>query len=126
MKKFLIASALAALSSLFYAGSAAANDFPTQARVEFVFGCMGERGGQSYNTLYACVCIVDKIASRMPYREYVAAELLSFLYSTPGERGGVFRDAAPQSRKRIKTLEAARRDAEAACTISGVASNLTQ
>ena len=126
MKNILIASALAALSSSFYAGSAAANDFPTQARVEFVFGCMGERGGQSYNTLYACVCMADEIASQMSYREYVSAEMLSFLYRTPGERGGIFRDAAPQSRKRIKALEAARRDAEAACTIPGVASNLAR
>lgn len=114
------------VSTLSYAGGALANDFPTQARVEFVLGCMGERGGQSYDTLYPCVCIVDTIAEKMSYREYTAAEALSFLYSTPGERGGVFRDAAPQSRKRIKALEALRREAMAACTISGVASNLTE
>ena len=28
-------------------GIGAANDFPTQARVEFVLGCMNEQGGQS-------------------------------------------------------------------------------
>ena len=100
-----------------------ANDFPTQARVEYVLSCMGEHGGQSYDTLYACVCIIDKIADRMPYREYTAAETLSFLFSTPGERGGVFRDAAPQSRKRIKALRALREEAKSGCLVSGVASS---
>ena len=126
MKKSLFALAFAALSSISYGGSAVANDFPTQARVEFVFSCMGERGGQSYNTLYPCVCIIDRIASRMSYRDYTAAETLSFLYSTPGEKGGIFRDAAPQSRKRIKNLQAVRREAEAACFVSGVASDSAQ
>ena len=123
MTKSLLASSLVALSSLSYGGSAVANDFPTQARVEYVLSCMGEHGGQSYDTLYACVCIIDKIADRMPYREYTAAETLSFLFSTPGERGGVFRDAAPQSRKRIKALRALREEAKSGCLVSGVASS---
>ena len=57
----------------------------------------------------------------MTYREYTAAETLSFLYGTPGERGGMFRDAAPQSRKRIKAFRALRREAEAACFVNRVA-----
>ena len=103
-----------------------ANDFPTQARVEFVLSCMGERGGQSYDTLYPCICTIDRIASRMTYRDYTAAETLSFLYGTPGERGGMFRDAAPQSRKRIKAFRTLRREAEAACFVPGVASTSVQ
>lgn len=126
MNKSLLAFSFVVLSSLSYAGSAMANDFPTQARVEFVLSCMGERGGQSYNTLYPCICIVDKIAGRMSYREYTAAETLSFLFSTPGERGGMFRDAAPQSMKRIKALRALREEAEAGCLVPGVASNSMQ
>ena len=114
--------AVAALSSLSVMTSAGANDFPTQARVEFVLSCMDERGGQSYNSLYPCVCVIDKIASQMPYREYTAAETLSFLYGTPGERGGFFRDAAPRSRKRIKEFRALRAEAEGACFVPGVAS----
>ena len=119
MKKPLLALVFAALSS--HGDHATANDFPTQARVEFVLACMGERGGQSYDTLYPCICTIDRIASRIAYRDYTAAETLSFLYSTPGERGGMFRDAAPQSRKRIQALQALRREAEAACFISRVA-----
>lgn len=98
--------------------AATANDFPTQARVEFVLGCMADRGGQSYDTLYPCICLIDRIATSMPYEEYTASETLTFLYSTAGERGGIFRDAAPRSRQRIKTFRAIHEEAEAACFIS--------
>ena len=122
MKQPVLVSVVAVLSSLSVMTNAVANDFPTQARVEFVLSCMDERGGQSYNSLYPCVCVIDRIASRMPYREYTAAETLSFLYGTPGERGGFFRDAAPRSRKRIEAFRALRGEAEAACFVRGVAS----
>lgn len=114
MTRRLLALAAATLC----AGSVWANDFPTQARVEFVLQCMQDGGGQSYDTLYPCVCVIDKIASALSYAEYTQAETLTFLYSTPGERGGVFRDAAPDSRRRIKDLEKLRHEAEAACFVS--------
>ena len=126
MKIPVFVSIVAALSSLSVMTGAVANDFPTQARVEFVLSCMDARGGQSYNSLYPCICAIDKIAARMPYREYTAAETLSFLYSTPGERGGFFRDAAPRSRQRIKAFRALRDEAEAACFVPGVASVQSQ
>ena len=118
--KLLLMAAVTSVS--LYAGSALANDFPTQARVEYVIACMNERGGQSYDTLYLCVCAIDRIASGISYQDYVQAETLSFLFSTPGEKGGVFRDAAPESRKRIKALNALREESEAACNVSRVAS----
>ena len=69
-----------------------ANDFPTQARVEFVLRCMDSHGGQKYESLYGCICTIDKIADQIAYDEYVEAEVFAQLWSTPGERGGVFRD----------------------------------
>ena len=126
MKQSFVLLVAAALSSLSVTTAALANDFPTQARVEFVLGCMDQRGGQSYNSLYPCICVIDRIAARMPYREFTAAETLSFLYGTPGERGGFFRDAAPRSRKRIKAFHAVREEAEAACFVAGVVSVQTQ
>jgi hypothetical protein len=72
--------------------AAHANDFPTQARVEFVLGCMAEQGGQSYDNLYKCVCLIDAIAAEMTHDEFAQAQVFSQLRSTPGERGGVFRD----------------------------------
>ena len=97
-----------------------ANDFPTQARVEYVFGCMQQAGGPSYDSLYACVCEIDRIAAQVSYAEYIGSQTLTFLYQTPGERGGVFRDAAPNSRERIKSLAQLSEDAKATCAVKRV------
>jgi hypothetical protein len=69
-----------------------ANDFPTQARVEYVLRCMDANGGQNYDTLYACVCSIDRIAQSFSYEEFAEAETFALLRSTPGEQGGLFRD----------------------------------
>ena len=86
-------------------GAAAANDFPTQARVEFVLGCMNEQGGQSYDNLYKCVCLVDAIAAEMTHEEFAQAQVFSQLKSTAGERGGVVRD--PEQAKTLSDNVAA-------------------
>jgi hypothetical protein len=89
MNKVTSASALCAL---LLSSPAHANDFPTQARVEYVLGCMDSRGGQKYENLYSCICVIDKIAEQIAYDEYVEGEVFVQLRATPGERGGVFRD----------------------------------
>ncbi|HEX7082437.1 MAG TPA: hypothetical protein VF329_15620 [Gammaproteobacteria bacterium] len=93
-----------------------ANDFPTQARVEFVLGCMNEQGGQSYDTLYPCVCLIDRIAAAMSYEEFAEAQVFAQLRSTAGERGGVFRDPE-QAQVLTEKLEAATEQGEAACFV---------
>lgn len=103
-----------------YLTPASANDFPTQARVEYVLSCMNAAGAQSYDTLYPCVCELDHIAAGLSYAQYTKAETLTYLYGTPGERGGVFRDAAPEARKRIKALASLRESARAACVVKHV------
>jgi hypothetical protein len=106
--------ALGATMGLLLAGAASANDFPTQARVEFVLGCMNEQGGQSYDTLYKCVCLVDAIAAEMSHDEFVEAQVFSQLRSTAGERGGVFRDP-DQAPALVAKLEAAIDRGKARC-----------
>jgi hypothetical protein len=96
---------------------AAANDFPTQARVEFVLGCMNEQGGQSYDNLYKCVCLVDAIAAEMSHEEFAQAQVFSQLRSTAGERGGVFRDPE-QARTLGDKLAAVVERGKAACLIA--------
>jgi len=83
---------LLALWALFPSTVAGANDFPTQARVEYILRCMDSHGGQKYENLYSCTCVIDKIADKIPYDEFVEAEVFAQLRGTPGERGGVFRD----------------------------------
>lgn len=91
-------------------GAGSANDFPTQARVEYVLRCMDQHGARVFETMYACVCSIDQIATRFSYDEYEAAELLAQLRRTPGERGGVFRDpegAEDLAEKYLEVTEAA-------------------
>lgn len=97
-------------------GIAAANDFPTQARVEFVLGCMNEQGGQSYDSLYKCVCVVDAVAAEMSYEEFAQAQVFSQLRTTAGERGGVFRDPE-QARSLVAKLTAVLERARAQCFV---------
>lgn len=90
------------------------NDYPTQARVEYVYECMQKRGGENYDTMYQCVCAVDKLATEMPYDDYTQAVTFTKLFSLPGEKGGEFRDP-PQSDKLRKRLKEAESNAEKAC-----------
>jgi len=91
-----------------------ANDFPTQERVEYVLTCIEKKGGLKYETLYPCICKIDKIAEKMRYDEYTQARTFNFMRSTPGEKGAIFRDP-PQSKQLRKLLEEAENYAESSC-----------
>ncbi|MDH3638101.1 MAG: hypothetical protein OES09_06500 [Gammaproteobacteria bacterium] len=108
-----------AVFGLVSAFGVSANDFPTQARVEFAMGCMDRHGGQSYNTMYGCVCTIDKIASQMKYEDYAFVETMSFMIKTPGERGGAFRDK-PGARKQVREFAKIRDEAERTCFVKNV------
>ncbi len=92
------------------------NDFPTQARVEYVFQCMRDHGGQNYHNLYHCSCMVDELAKKMSYQEYSEAVVFKNLRSMPGEQGGVFRDP-PQARRLRNKLQQAENEAEGVCFV---------
>ncbi len=83
------------------------NDYPTQARVEYVLQCMQKNGEQTYDTLYPCVCSIDKIANSINYDDYAEALTFTYMRSAPGEAGGVFRDPprAKELRERLKEAE---------------------
>ena len=94
------------------------NEYPTQARVEYVLRCMDYHGGQVYENMYACVCSIDTIASELSYDEFVRGEVLAQLRTTPGERGGLFREGGRELVTRyLEVTEAA----EASCFSSGSA-----
>jgi len=44
-----------------------ANDFPTQARVEFVLTCMRESKASQQESMYKCSCAIDAIADKVRY-----------------------------------------------------------
>jgi hypothetical protein len=88
--------------------TALVNDYPTRDRVEYVLNCVAQHGGLTYITQYACGCKIDKIAEKLSFSEFEAAKTFTFLRSTPGDAGGVFRDPAQSKdlRKRLKEAEA--------------------
>lgn len=100
--------------AVFFPLAVQANDFPTQARVEYVLRCMDYHGERVYEVLYSCVCSIDRIAEEFSYAEYEKAEVLAQLRSTAGERGGMFRDPEGSEELARKYLEVVE-TAEAAC-----------
>lgn len=92
------------------------NDFPTRDRVEYVLNCVAQHGGLSYINQYACGCKIDKIAEKMTFAEFESANTFSYLRSTAGESGGVFRDPK-QSKDLRKLLKEAEAYAERQCFV---------
>lgn len=88
------------------------NDFPTQARVEYVTQCMAEHGGTNLDNMYHCVCAVDKIASLMNYQDYSESLTFTYMFDTPGDKGGEFRDP-PKSKELRDRLKNAKKEADA-------------
>lgn len=84
--------------------------------MEYVLQCMDSHGGQKYENLYSCVCIIDKIADQFTYDEYEEAGVFAQLRGTPGERGGVFRDPDRASLL-VKKLSAIIEIAEKSCFV---------
>jgi hypothetical protein len=107
----------AALLLLAIAASGAAaqevNDYPTAARVDYVFGCM-KANGETRRALEQCSCSIDVIASVLPYDKYVTAETVLSMVQVPGDRAAQFR-SAETSRHAIDDLRRAQAEAEVRC-----------
>ncbi len=89
------------------------NDFPTAARAEYVYACMGS-SGQSLPMLYACACKIDVIAELMSYKDYLQAETGSLMRQLPGERYVGFRNSAV-IKKMVEQLKNTAIEAEFRC-----------
>ncbi|WP_448187998.1 hypothetical protein [Azospirillum sp. sgz301742] len=84
-------TALFAFLLLIGAGAARAEDgYPTQARVDYVLGCM-VANGQTQEVMRKCSCSIDEIAARFPYDKYVAIETARAMQDMPGERAALVR-----------------------------------
>lgn len=89
------------------------NDYPTSARVDYVYACM-KANGETRQALEKCSCSIDVVASILPYDRYVAAEALLSLAQIAGERGTTFR-GAEESRAILNDLRRAQAEAEVRC-----------
>ena len=96
-------------------GSAATelNDYPTDARADYVFACM-KTNGDTRQALEKCSCSIDVIASILPYARYVDAETVLSLAQVPGNFGAMFR-SSEQAKSAANDLRRAQAEAEVRC-----------
>ena len=108
-----LALALAVVSPACAAEADPANDYPTEARADYVFACMAVNG-QTQDVLRRCSCSVDTIASILPYDDYVSAETVLRMRFGGGEAGALFR-GSPAMRAIVADLRRAQAEAEMLC-----------
>lgn len=91
------------------------NDYPTEARADYVMGCMAANGN-TREALMKCSCAIDTIAGLMPYSHYEQAETALSLQRGGGVGGrvGLFRDP-PQIKSVIEELRRAQAEANLEC-----------
>jgi len=109
-------SCAAGLLALFLGAPATAvelNDYPTEARAEFVFACM-KTNGETPAAMKRCSCSIDVIATLLPYDRYVAAETVASLTQAQGQVGTLFRSSA-LAKTALQDLRSAQAEAEIRC-----------
>lgn len=89
-----------------------ANDYPTEARADYVFGCMAVNG-QTRAILRRCSCSIDKIAELLPYEKYEEAETVMSVIRKGGEKVAILR--SPQIKRKVDNLKRAQVEAELLC-----------
>jgi hypothetical protein len=107
-----VAAFLALSLSLPGAAQDIANDYPTVARADYVFGCMEVNGGTP-DALRRCSCSIDVIASILPYDKYVQAETVMSVVQVGGEKASVFHD--PAMEEKVADLRRAQAEGEVRC-----------
>ena len=89
------------------------NDYPTIARVDYVFGCM-KANGETRQVLEQCSCSIDVVASIIPYERYVTAETALSMAQVRGNLGTQFR-TSEQATSAVNDLRRAQAEAEVRC-----------
>ncbi|MBV8740454.1 MAG: hypothetical protein JOZ12_01650 [Sinobacteraceae bacterium] len=74
---------------------------------------MGRSNGQLAN-LYKCSCVIDRIATKLSYDDYVEAGTFAHYSSLGGEAGGEFRDPE-RAKERAKLYRSVETDAYKSC-----------
>ena len=89
------------------------NDYPTEARADYVFVCM-KTNGETQEMLRRCSCSIDVIASLLPYDRFVAAQTVASMNQVQGQIGTMFR-ASQQTKAMLDDLRRAQAEAEIRC-----------
>ena len=90
-----------------------ANDYPTVARADYVFGCM-QVNGQTRDALERCSCSIDVIASLLPFEQYEEAETVMRVRQRGGKNASMFL-TMPMLRAKVDELKRAQVEAELRC-----------
>lgn len=108
-----VAAAAAALAEECTGKSPAlVNDYPTNVRGDYIYGCMMVNG-QTRNVLDRCACSIDVIASVLPYKEYEEAETILSVRQRGGE--SVAYMFAPPMQEKVRNLKRAQVEGEIRC-----------
>ena len=89
------------------------NDYPTSARVEYVFGCL-KANGETRQAIEQCSCSIDVVASLLPYQRYITAETVLSMSQVRGDMGSPFR-TSEQATSALNELRRAQAEAEVRC-----------
>lgn len=90
-----------------------ANDYPTSARAEYVYGCM-KANGETRQAIEQCSCSIDVVASLVSYDRYVTAETALSMSQVRGNLGAQFR-TSEQANSAVNDLRRAQAEAEVRC-----------
>ena len=113
LARFLAALLLSGAANGAASAQSPANDFPTQARADYVFACMAANG-QTREVLQKCSCSIDVIASLIPYDAYVAGETVASMAQDIGPVGRAM-NAETLAKEDLATLRRAQAEAEVRC-----------
>jgi len=97
------------------AQGAGAQGYPTVDRVEYVLECMHNNAGRQ-EFLYKCSCVIDQIAAKLGYDDFVESSTAARYQNLAGDRGGEFRDP-PETRAAAKRYLQIRSDAMKYCDV---------
>lgn len=94
------------------------NDYPTETRADYIFGCMAANG-QSREALTRCSCSLDALASLLTYDKYVEASTILSMRQGIGQRSNEFKSTKIYDDK-VAELKRAQAEAEIRCYRGGV------
>ena len=109
----IVATLAALMTTVTIASAEDANDYPTSARAEYVFGCL-KANGETRQAIEQCSCSIDVVASLIPYDRYVTAETVLSVSQVRGNLGGQFR-TSEQATSALNDLRRAQAEAEVRC-----------
>jgi hypothetical protein len=109
----IVAVLTALMTTAMIARAEDANDYPTSARAEYVFGCL-KANGETRQAIEQCSCSIDVVSSLVPYDRYVTAETVLSMSQVRGNLGGQFR-TSEQAASALNDLRRAQAEAEVRC-----------